>query len=177
MGRKCGLCWHSDRGAIEAELAAGTPMRDVAGRAGLSGSAIQRHASRHVSGGALHRLTGQVQVADLTDRYMALLAECSATRAWAAQVNDGSLLLRAVATEASLLNTLIQRLGISDSDTAAVLHDAKRLATAVGAAVRSVPGLSVSIAGHLREVGAYELADAVSQLPTAIQPRRPHDAV
>lgn len=45
---RCKTCAHPDRAAIDAELLQGLSIPTVAGRYGLSGSALNRHRSRHV---------------------------------------------------------------------------------------------------------------------------------
>ena len=44
MALACSICTHSSRGAINDLLAHGTSVRDVAGRFGISKSAVSRHA-------------------------------------------------------------------------------------------------------------------------------------
>jgi hypothetical protein len=44
MGRKCGICYHSERDAIEKALQEKVPLREIAGRYGTTRSALQRHA-------------------------------------------------------------------------------------------------------------------------------------
>jgi hypothetical protein len=46
MPRACTACRHPDRAGIDETLLAGRPYRDVAGRAGLSKSAVARHVTR-----------------------------------------------------------------------------------------------------------------------------------
>ena len=48
MGRPCTVCSHNSREEIDTSLIGGSPYRDVAGRFGLSKSAIERHASEHL---------------------------------------------------------------------------------------------------------------------------------
>ena len=47
--RVCSVCIHPARGAVEAELLGGVlSLRTVAGRHGLSSSALHRHRRRHL---------------------------------------------------------------------------------------------------------------------------------
>ena len=46
--RRCTACAHPDRAAIDDDLAAGLSLRTVAGRHGLSTSAVHRHQTRHL---------------------------------------------------------------------------------------------------------------------------------
>jgi hypothetical protein len=43
MGRPCTICLHAERAAIEAELEAGQPLRDIAAEYGASKTALHRH--------------------------------------------------------------------------------------------------------------------------------------
>jgi predicted transcriptional regulator len=49
MSMTCSICKHPERASIEAAIALGTSYRDIAGRFGLSKSAVERHASEHVT--------------------------------------------------------------------------------------------------------------------------------
>src|SRR4051794_35946744 len=107
MSRRCGMCSHADRRALEQKLAEGVRIRDVAVLAGVSGSAVQRHSRNHFGSAVLHPVTGTFHLADLSERMTDLLGDTGAVRAYAVQSNDPGLLLRAVATEATVLGTLV----------------------------------------------------------------------
>ena len=47
MPQSCSICIHPDRETINHELISGTPVRDVAGRHGVSKSSVDRH-KRHI---------------------------------------------------------------------------------------------------------------------------------
>ena len=47
--RPCATCTHPDRAAIEAELLRGVSLRTVAGRHGISSTALHRHRCRHMT--------------------------------------------------------------------------------------------------------------------------------
>ena len=49
MPHTCTICTHTQRGAIDVAIAAGTAYRDIAGQFHLSKTAIARHASDHVA--------------------------------------------------------------------------------------------------------------------------------
>jgi len=44
----CSVCTHPDRAAIDAALVAGGSLRDIAGRHGVSKSAVDRHRDQHL---------------------------------------------------------------------------------------------------------------------------------
>ena len=47
MPQSCSICIHPDRETIDQELISGTPVRDIAGRHGVSKSSIDRH-KKHI---------------------------------------------------------------------------------------------------------------------------------
>lgn len=49
MPMTCSICKHPERASIEAAITQGTSYRDIAGRYGLSKSAVDRHADEHVA--------------------------------------------------------------------------------------------------------------------------------
>jgi len=48
MSRKCSVCVHPKRDAIDKAIVAGESYRDISGRFGVSRSAIERHANNHI---------------------------------------------------------------------------------------------------------------------------------
>jgi len=48
MPRTCTICVHAQRAAIDRALVQGVPLRDIAGRHGLSKSAVERHQAEHL---------------------------------------------------------------------------------------------------------------------------------
>jgi len=48
MPRRCTICTHPDREAIDAALVAGGPLRDIAGQFRISKSALARHKGSHI---------------------------------------------------------------------------------------------------------------------------------
>jgi hypothetical protein len=48
MPRACTICTHAERTAIDQELIAGLPFRDIAGRYGVAKSSVERHKAEHV---------------------------------------------------------------------------------------------------------------------------------
>lgn len=48
MPRVCTVCKHTERSAIDAALVNSEPLRDIAGRFGISKSALERHAGKHL---------------------------------------------------------------------------------------------------------------------------------
>ena len=48
MGRHCSVCEHDNREAIDSSLIQGEPLRSIAGRHGLSSTALHRHKRTHL---------------------------------------------------------------------------------------------------------------------------------
>jgi len=48
MPRRCTVCGHMERECIDSALVTGTPLRDIAGRYGVSKSALERHKADHL---------------------------------------------------------------------------------------------------------------------------------
>jgi hypothetical protein len=51
MPRRCTVCDHETRTSIETALISGAPLRDIAGRYGVSKSALERHKADHLPAG------------------------------------------------------------------------------------------------------------------------------
>ena len=82
MPRRCTICDHEGRASIDAALISGAPLRDIAGRHGVSKSALERHKAGHLPAHlAKAREAGEVVRADdllsqvryLQDRTLAIL--------------------------------------------------------------------------------------------------------
>lgn len=48
MARRCSICQHDSRDSIETSLVRGEPLRNLAGRHGLSATALHRHKEAHL---------------------------------------------------------------------------------------------------------------------------------
>jgi predicted DNA-binding protein YlxM (UPF0122 family) len=75
--RVCTICAHSQRPAIDAALVAGGSFRDIAGRFGLSRSAVHRH-REHIPAALTQAKQAQevAQASTLLGRIEALIADC-----------------------------------------------------------------------------------------------------
>ena len=70
MGRSCSICQHETRDAIDSSLIHGEPLRSIAGRHGLSATALHRHKTAH-----LPTALARAQEADEIVRGQSLLEE------------------------------------------------------------------------------------------------------
>jgi hypothetical protein len=98
MASRCTICNHKDRLAIDREIIAGLPYRDISGRWELSKSAVERHASSHLAD-AIAR--DHAAAAEVTSR--SLVAELRVLRETTLGVleearadGNGALALRAI---------------------------------------------------------------------------------
>jgi len=177
MPRHCGWCTDNDRGQLEQRVFDGEPFRAVALATPYSESAAARHFRNHVTAPMLDRARLDVasgpHIADFTARMVELLDETAAVRAVAAEVNDGTLMLKAVAQERDTLLALMTRLGVDDTQTAKALNEARVLAMAVHAVLQDRhPGAARQLAIFCREHGEPDLADAFDSLAVGSEPAR-----
>lgn len=99
MTRVCTVCQHANRDAIDAELVAGASYRALAGRFGLSRSAIERHKRDHVPR-ALAQSARAAEVArgdDLVDRLVSLANQTLEILAEARAAGDLDVAVKALA--------------------------------------------------------------------------------
>lgn len=66
MPRRCSVCDHADRAAIDAALVGASSLREIAGRFHLSTSALDRHRNDHIPA-SLSKAKAAEQVADADD--------------------------------------------------------------------------------------------------------------
>jgi len=83
MARKCSVCTHHKRGEIDQAIIAGQSYRDIAGRFGLSKSAVERHAKAHLPATLV-----KAQEAEEVARADALLAQVQELRDRALKILD-----------------------------------------------------------------------------------------
>ena len=76
MARRCSICQHETRDAIDSSLIHGEPLRSIAGRHGLSATALHRHHKAH-----LPKALARAQEAEEIVRGESLLEEVEALMA------------------------------------------------------------------------------------------------
>lgn len=112
MGRRCSVCAHPDREALDRAIVAGEPRRAVAARSSLSPDAVERHAQHHLPAAivkaaeAVEMAHGEQlfdQVRAQQTRAEALYSEALAILRRAKRRKDGGLALEAVRTATATL--------------------------------------------------------------------------
>jgi hypothetical protein len=112
MPRTCTLCTHPDRDAIDATLLEGATYRDVAGRFGVSKSAVERHKGDHLaaaivkahdSAEATHGDGLLAKVGELSKRAEAMYAEAERILRRALRERDHDTALEAIRTATSTM--------------------------------------------------------------------------
>ncbi len=98
MARRCTVCTHTEREAIEAALLAGEPLRDIAGQRGVSKSALQRHQMEHIPAALAKAQEAQeaAHAIDLVKQLREVDATALSILAEARQGHDPDLALRAM---------------------------------------------------------------------------------
>ncbi len=98
MPRICSVCRHPDRPAIDKALVSGAALRDVAGRYGLSKSAVERHGNEHLPATMLkaQEATDVRHAIDVVQQLKAINSVCLSVLKDARDMRDGDLALKAV---------------------------------------------------------------------------------
>lgn len=119
MGRRCSVCGHPDREAIDRAIVGGEPCRAVAARSSLSPDAVERHAQHHLPA-AIVKAAEAVEVAHgeaLYDQVRAqqaraevLYREAAAILHRAKRQKEGGLALEAIRTAAATLKEARQQI-------------------------------------------------------------------
>lgn len=124
MPQTCSVCRHPQRAEVDALLLESVPLRDIAGRFGLSKSALARHATEHLPRDLVRaREAGEVaraddllgQLRDLQARTLALLAR-------AEEAADLRAALTAVSQVRANLELLAKLLGELQQDGQATVQ-------------------------------------------------------
>ncbi len=108
MARRCSICQHADREAIDSSLVRGEPLRSIAGRHGLSATALHRHKVAHLPKALAKAQEAQeiVQADSLLEEVGALLARTDAIYAESVANGDMRLALSAIREKRGCLELL-----------------------------------------------------------------------
>ena len=104
MARRCSICQHADREAIDSSLVRGEPLRSIAGRQGLSATALRRHKVAHLA--RAQEAQEIVQADSLLEKVGALLARTDAIYAESVANGDMRLALSAIREKRGCLKLL-----------------------------------------------------------------------
>lgn len=161
MPRRCTICDHPERTAIDRELVAGTPLRHIAERFGLSLASVARHKDGHLP----RELTAAREAATAAEADD-LLAQVARLRTDARRIAERAERRRDLRTalqgirELSRLVELQARLlhELSDGPTVnlVVSDEWRRVRTALLAALAPYPEARAAVAETLAEVELCE---------------------
>ncbi len=99
MARTCTICSHKDSEKINKELIEGTPYRDIAGRFGVSRSALERHKENHLPGGLIKakQIEEVTEASSIIERLINLTNETMDIYRAVKKAKDYDLALKALA--------------------------------------------------------------------------------
>jgi hypothetical protein len=162
MPQHCTVCAHPERLAIEREMMALRPFRDMAGRFGLSKSALFRHHDEHLSAAIVKasRIGEIARADDLVDRIIVLARETQAVLDRAKAAEDDELALRAIARAEKQLELQGKLLGqIKEGATVNVTLSVEWLSirTLIVGALDRFPEARHAVAAALEEVATHAL--------------------
>src|SRR4051794_2215626 len=162
MPQHCTVCAHPERLAIEREMMALRPFRDMAGRFGLSKSAIFRHHDEHLSAAIVKasRVGEIARADDLVDRLIALARETQAILDRAKAAEDDELALRAIARAERQLELQGKLIGqIKEGATVNITLSVEWLSirSLIVGALDRFPEARRAVATALEDVGGHAL--------------------
>ena len=158
MPRRCTVCDHKDREAIDAALVAAEPFRHIASRHSVTTTALQRHKANHLPGHLAQAQEAEeiaqaddllAQVQDLQRRALAILTK-------AERSGDLRVALQAIREARSNLELLARLLGeLQEGQTVNVLvmPEWMTIRTVIVGALAPYPGARLAVVEALREVG------------------------
>lgn len=175
MARPCSVCSHPEQAQIDAELVAATPVSEMDSKWKIGDSSIRRHVKAHLSASILResRASGSLGSIDLVERLIEALDDVAAVRTAALMSGQAAIVLRAATTTESLVRTLVDRLGIEETETVLLLREGERLADAVARASRKHGIIGTVIAGELDELGDHDFGDALRAVVARSEATRP----
>ncbi len=166
MSHRCTACAHEARDAIDEALARGSSLRALAGRFGVSASALQRHNARHIRPAivAAVRHHEGLRLGGLAARLATLADVAEATRTAAMRSGDAAIVLRAVAEERGVIGDLLRILGHDASSVQEELAEAEAIGCAVADAARLQPEVGYAVIAQLDQAGSVAATDLAAAL-------------
>ena len=161
MPRVCSICTHAQRADIDAALVRRDSLRDIAGRFGVSRSALARHSDEHL-GPALAKAQDaheETHALDVLKQLRAINGACLAILQEARQQRDAHTALKAVdriQRQIELQAKLLGDLDEAPTVQVAVLTSPEWVATraALMEALRPYPDAQQAVSRALLEVSA-----------------------
>ena len=157
MARRCSVCVHPKRSAIDKAIVEGSPYRTVAGHFGLSRSAVERHAHAHLPALLTQAHEAVIasdaddllaQVGSLRERALGLLSEAEGAR----DVRGAVAACREVRECISLLAELAGRLDKSPKVNVLVMPEWVGLRATILQALEPYPEARLCLARQLEAV-------------------------
>ena len=155
MPRTCSVCAHPERATIDKALVAGGTLRDIAGRYGLSKSAVERHAAEHLPAALVAAVGAEEtrQALDVLQQLKTINAAALTVLRDARAAGDGDLMLKAidrvhrqVELQAKLLGDLDERPVVN----VLVTPEWQRVRARILAALDPYPEARFAVAGALQ---------------------------
>jgi len=134
MAGRCSVCTREDRKAIDAALAFSS-VRDIAGRFGLSKTAVHAHKSRHLTPAVARAIAtrGDLSAAALVQRLADLLETCDEAMATAKKGEDLKALTSLIRESRELVVTIGRTVGLWTDKPATIIDQRRQvLNVAVG---------------------------------------------
>ena len=170
MARVSTIRTHPQVERIERAIAEGVPSVDIARRYGVSESAVARHKKSRLNALAAVLDDDNPPAADILVRVSELADSATRSRKLADISGSAAQVARAQATELAALNTLIDRLGITDTTVVELAQGALPLVGVVQRIAERHPSTRADIDSLLRADEALEpLADQLAALLDGIK--------
>jgi transposase-like protein len=160
MPRRCTVCAHPERAAIDDALVAGGSLRGIARTFALSEDALFRHRSEHIPARLAHAQEAKeaTQADSLLDRLLDLSKETAAIlkEVRTGEEPDNELALKAIARAEKQIELQARLLGeLKETATVnvLVLPEWQTLRTAIISALAPFPQARVAVAEALQRIG------------------------
>jgi hypothetical protein len=168
LGRPCTVCRHPDRALIEYELSSGEhSMRGIARRHELAPENIRRHVRGHVAESVRTAMIATAGTPALTiaARLFDVADAARDSRLAAEESGDTKLALAAGLAEARTLATIADRLGVTEADVAANVHDAADVMRIITTVVNDHGAdVTAAVIDSLERRNRTDWADRIRQL-------------
>ncbi len=157
MPRKCTICHHDEREAIDAALVTREPFRDIAGRFGVSKSSLVRHSDDHIPATLVKAQAATeaaqaddllAQVCDLRDKALAVLMKAEAADDLRAAIGA----IREARGCVELFGKLAGQLRDAPTINLFMTAEWREVQTSVLAALEAHPNARLAVAGALSQV-------------------------
>lgn len=161
MPRRCSICTHPEREAIDARYVAGEPARLLAAVYGVSDRALRRHAATHLPAALVsaQEAADAADADDLLAKVAGLEADARRIGATAEKAGDVRTALAAVRELTRIVELLAKLRGAMDDRPQISIHVApewREVRQVVLVALAPFPDARVAVAGALASLEASE---------------------